>query len=309
MPSETVERTILINAPRAKVWRAITDPTEIAQWFIPTVPGAEITRSDTGTLMMHIGEMGVDFALLDIVEDGRSVTILTLPDRRLPATYTLSEESGGTRLTVSISGFDSLHDDETAVRQRITGEGWDKTLGNLQAYVQGSELPNPGATVGPLFGYWTRVRKRHAIERSIWIDAGREKVWRAITDPKQIQAWLSPATERRLTALEVGGRYFVPDAETGAEKHVEIIEKLEPPSMLLTRALPEPGMYQEALQRFTLIEEDGGTRVTILYIDAAPEWTDEIHTMMEQSSFGFGMMLDNLKAFVDGRDLPYPWGF
>ena len=79
--------------------------------------------------------------------------------------------------------------------------------------------------------------------------------------------------------------------------------------MLLTRALPEPGMYQEALQRFTLTDEDGGTRVTILYIDAAPEWTVEIHTMMEQSAFGFGMMLDNLKAFIDGRDLPFPWGF
>ena len=98
MVAQTVERSIHIDAPRAKVWRAITEPAEIVQWFIPTVPGAQISRSDKGTLMMHIGEMGVDFALLDVVEDGCRATLLTLPDRRLPATYTLNEESGGTRL-------------------------------------------------------------------------------------------------------------------------------------------------------------------------------------------------------------------
>lgn len=30
---------------------------------------------------------------------------------------------------------------------------------------------------------------------------------------------------------------------------------------------------------------------------------------MEQNAFGFGMMLENLQAFVDGRSLPYPQGF
>ena len=121
MQSGTVERNVWINAPRAKVWSAITDPVEIAQWFIPTVPGAEISRSEAGTLMMRIGEMGIDFALLDIVEDGRCATLLTLPDRRLPVTYTLEDDDGGTRLTVRVSGFDTLHDDEAATRQRITG--------------------------------------------------------------------------------------------------------------------------------------------------------------------------------------------
>jgi hypothetical protein len=30
---------------------------------------------------------------------------------------------------------------------------------------------------------------------------------------------------------------------------------------------------------------------------------------MEQNAFGFGMMLENLRAFVDGQGLPVPGGF
>lgn len=308
--SSTIERSIWINAPREKVWHAVTDPAEIPHWFVPTIPGATMSRSDTGTLMMHLGEMGVDFALLDVVAEGTSLTMRSLPDRRLPATYTLADENGGTRVTVTVSGFDALDSDGDSVdRQQLTGEGWATALANLKAHVEGADLPNPYATAGPLFGFWREVRKRHAIERSIWIDAPREKVWRAITDPKKIQSWYSPSTEWKLTALEVGGRYFIPDAETGAETRVEVIERIEPPNLFITRALPEPGMYEEAVKRYMLSDENGGTRISVLLIDYAPEWTFERHTMMEQTAFGFGMMLDNLKAVIEGRDLPFPWGF
>jgi hypothetical protein len=33
------------------------------------------------------------------------------------------------------------------------------------------------------------------------------------------------------------------------------------------------------------------------------------HPRMEENTFGFGMMLDNLKAAVEGTSLPYPGGF
>lgn len=309
MVAQTVERSIHIDAPRAKVWRAITDPAEIAQWFIPTLPGATMTRTDNGTLMIHIGEMGMDFAVLEIGEEGKSASMRSLPDRLRPATYTLDDHNGSTRVTVTVSGFDAAQDDGSNDRQRITGEGWDKTLGNLKAYIDGTDAPHPFAIIGPLFGFWREVRKRHAVERSIWIDARREKVWRAITDPKQLQAWFSPNTAWTVTSLDVGGRFYVADQEAGREKYIEVIEQIEPPSVLQTRALPEPDETSEAVKRYTLAEEDGGTRLTILYIDAAPEWTDVRLGFMEQSAFGFGMMLANLKAVVEGREVPFPWGF
>ena len=30
---------------------------------------------------------------------------------------------------------------------------------------------------------------------------------------------------------------------------------------------------------------------------------------MEQNAFGFGMMLENLQAHIEGKSLPYPGGF
>jgi uncharacterized protein YndB with AHSA1/START domain len=309
MDSQVVERSIWIEAPRAKVWKAITDPTEIAPWFIPAMPWATMSRTDNGTLMIHIGEMGMDFAVLEIGEDGKTATMRSLPDKLRPVTYSLNDHEGGTRVTVRVSGFSAPSDGDSSDRQRLTGESWDKTLGNLKAHIDGTDAPHPDALVGPLFGFWREVRKRHAIERSIWIDAKREKVWRAITDPKQLQAWFSPMTEWNLTNLDVGGRFYVNDAEAGREKYVEVIEQIEPPSLLVTRALPEPEETSEAVKRYTLAEEDGGTRLTLLYIDHAPEWTDERRAFMEQTVFGFGSMLLNVKAYMEGRELPFPYGF
>ena len=43
-----------------------------------------------------------------------------------------------------------------------------------------------------------------ALERSIWIAAPRERVWRAITDPAQTQQWFSPPTPWAMDKLDVG---------------------------------------------------------------------------------------------------------
>jgi hypothetical protein len=39
------------------------------------------------------------------------------------------------------------------------------------------------------------------------------------------------------------------------------------------------------------------------------ETPEERHQKLEQNSVGFGMMLENLEAYVLGRELPYPFGF
>ena len=63
-----------------------------------------------------------------------------------------------------------------------------------------------------------------AVERSIWIAAPRERVWRAITDPKQVEQWFSPGTPWRLSALEVGGRLSVYNPETDSDKYIQVID-------------------------------------------------------------------------------------
>jgi uncharacterized protein YndB with AHSA1/START domain len=210
---------------------------------------------------------------------------------------------------VTLTGFEALPEDTREDRFQLSGAGWEKALKNLKAYVEGETLPFPDAYVGPLFGYWREPKEKLAIERNIWIDASRERVWSAITDPKQLQQWFSPNTVWQLSKLEVGGRFYVHNDETNADMYVQIIERLDPPHQLITRTVPEPPDTVDKSTIYTLIEENGGTRLILTLIGYEPEAESSRWGHMEQDAFGFGMMLQNTKAFVEGNPLPFPWGF
>jgi uncharacterized protein YndB with AHSA1/START domain len=139
MEKIAVERSIWINAPRERVWLAVTDPQQIAQWFAPgtsfSIKGNKIS--------MRMGEMDVEVAVIEVFDPPRQITTRNLPDRTLTTTYTLEEEKGGTRFTVMESGYESLADDARQPRIEQDGKGWGMALENLQAYIDGRSLPHP----------------------------------------------------------------------------------------------------------------------------------------------------------------------
>lgn len=305
MDTGAIERSIWIAAPRERVWQAITAPEQIAQWLIPNLPGAQITQDDSDKLTIHIGPKGIDFVIIEAIDPPRQVTSRGLPDRSIATTYTLEEEGGGTLVTVAMTGFESLAEDARGDRLNLSGEGWEKALKNLKAYVDGVELPFPQAFVGPLFGYWKEPRKKLAIERSIWIHAPRERVWRAITDPEQIEKWFAPGTTFKSSGSGVGAKLYIENPETGEEMHVQILEHVEPPHRLTTRS----ASGTPHITAWTLAEENGGTRLTLTYSGYEQEPDDTRWRNMEENAFGFGMMLGNVKAFIEGVSLPQPEGF
>src|SRR5262249_22152466 len=137
-----------------------------------------------------------------------------LPDHLIATTYILDPENGGTRVSVTMSGFESLPADARQDRLAPAGAAWEKALENLKAYITGATLPFPEGYVAALFGYRRESEKSFAVERSIWIHAPRERVWTALTDPVQVEQWFSPGTSWTLTGLQVGGKLFSPDPET-----------------------------------------------------------------------------------------------
>jgi uncharacterized protein YndB with AHSA1/START domain len=146
-----------------------------------------------------------------------------------------------------------------------------------------------------------------SIERTIWIAASRERVWDAITDPEQVEQWFSPGTRWELSTMGVGGRLFVRNPETGAEMYTQIIAVFDPPARLVTRSLPNPP-DTEHVTAYTLEEEDGGTRLTMVYsFEGMPE--EKRRTFNQQSGTGFTLMLGNIKGFIEGTPLPMPGGF
>ncbi len=303
-----VERTIWIDTPRERVWQAITDPANLAQWLLPPALGAQLKRDANDTILVYMGGMEIPIAVLEEIDPPRHVRSRGLPDGVIAITYMLEEENDGTRVTVTMSGFEKLPADVRQDRIMPSGTAWEKALANLKAYVAGTTLPFPEGYVAALFGYRRESEKTFAVERSIWIAAPREQVWSAITNPIQIEKWFSPGTSWKLTALEVGGRLFIPDPETGDETNVQVIQLVDPPHRFVTHSLPaSPGSSE--VTAYLLQDEHGGTRLTITNsgYELLPE--DERWTAMEQNAFGFGMMLENLRAYLESKDLPTPGGF
>jgi uncharacterized protein YndB with AHSA1/START domain len=303
-----VERSIWIDAPRERVWQAITDPAHLAQWLLPPALGAQMKRNASGTFFVCMGDMEIPIAIQEAPKQPQQVTSRSLPDQLIATTYVLEEENGGTRVTVTMTGFEALPADAREDRLKPSGAAWEKALANLKAFVAGAELPFPQGYVAALFGFRREAKATFAVERSIWIAASPERVWHAITDPAQIEQWYSPGTSWRLSALEVGGRLFVPNEETGAEMYTQVIELIDPPHKLVMRSKPEPPATVE-VTAYTLQEEKGGTRLIITHsgYELVPE--EMRWSAMEQNAFGFGMMLENLKAHSEGKSLPYPGGF
>ncbi len=307
MDKKSVEKSIVVGAPRAKVWNAITDPAEFAKWFVPNLPGVEITKDENGKMQVMMGPMGVDFVVMQEIEPGKEASLKSLPEKVLTVTFTLEEEGKGTRVTVALSGLELLPENVREDRATRSGAAWQETLENLDAYLEGKTPPHPKAYVNPLFGNWRDHAKQISVERSIWIKASRERVWKAITDADQLTAWFSPGTQWSSSGEGVGSKVFVRNPENGEEMYGQVVEVLDPPNKMVTRMDAKPGEVSYVTE-WRLGEENGGTRLYLSYAGFELE-PDLNYDLMEQHSFGFGMMLANIKAFIEGDAMPVPGGF
>lgn len=308
MENLEIERSTFISAPRERVWQAITNPAQLEQWFLPPALGARLTSDSEGTLSVGLGPMKVNLAVLQAIEPPKQVTTIGLPDRLIGITYILEEENGGTRVRVVMRGEGSLPDGDVQERLAPSGSAWEMALANLKAYVEGVELPYQQGLLAALFGYRRESKEKYSIERSIWIAASRERVWRAISDPEQVEMWFSPGTKWGGTGSGVGGRIYVLNPETGEEMYTQVIEAVEPPHRLVTRQVPEQTDTVH-VTTWQLEEEKGGTRLMLTYSGYELEPVEARANNSEQNAFGFGMMLENLAAYVEGKALPYAMGF
>jgi uncharacterized protein YndB with AHSA1/START domain len=150
--------------------------------------------------------------------------------------------------------------------------------------------------------------KTITVERDIWIAAPRERVWKAISEPEQFDKWFSPGTHWRSTGMHVGAKFSVYDPDSDTDLYTQIIEVVDPPHRLVTRSAPEPP-ETPFVTTWTLLEENGGTRLMLHFSGYESLPDDTRRQRADQDTMGFGMMLENIKAVVEGTPLPYPQGF
>jgi uncharacterized protein YndB with AHSA1/START domain len=138
--TDRIQKTIVLRAPRSKVWRALTDSTQFGQWFgatiqDPFVPGRRVR----GAHERHVFEIDVDR-----MEPERLFSWRWQPggdpdkDPAEPTTlvvFELEEVPEGTRLTVTETGFDQLPAARRSRAYRDNDSGWTGQLENIRKYL------------------------------------------------------------------------------------------------------------------------------------------------------------------------------
>lgn len=147
--SDRIERSIVIAAPRERVWRALSDAGEFGAWFGADLAGQ---RFDAGKRARgRITIKGYDHLWFDIVvERIEPQTLLAYrwhPYAIDPAvdysqeeptlvTFTLADAPGGaTLLTVVESGFDKVPPQRRLEAFRMNSRGWEAQMACIARHV------------------------------------------------------------------------------------------------------------------------------------------------------------------------------
>ena len=142
MVPNQVEREMTIEAPIDVVWRVVTDPEHMKQWFAAE---AEL-NTETGHGRLRFQQGQVFFLHIEAFEPPRRFAYRWLREEATTATpknsmlveFTLDVDGDGTRVRVRESGFDQV-DWSDAVKAKYAEDhdhGWQRYLGLLNDYAQ-----------------------------------------------------------------------------------------------------------------------------------------------------------------------------
>jgi uncharacterized protein YndB with AHSA1/START domain len=146
--TDRIEKTVLIKAPRSRVWQAISDTKQFGEWFKVKLDGPfKAGQTIRGTITYpgyegHKMEMAVERIEPERLfsyrwhpgdpNDDYSAEPMTLVE------FTLEDVPVGTRLTIVESGFDKIPLSRRAKAFRMNDEGWNEQTQFIQRYVSQS---------------------------------------------------------------------------------------------------------------------------------------------------------------------------
>ncbi|WP_166785535.1 SRPBCC domain-containing protein [Cryobacterium cryoconiti] len=140
----TVTRTVHIEASRASVWKALTDPEVMVQWFGDGVVFAALEPGATGSI--HWDDYGsFPIEITEVVPDSSfgfrwsGIPAEKLDEYATHVRFTIADAGTGTDVTVVESGFDTLPGGTLYRRERLeqNREGWDVEFDELAILLEG----------------------------------------------------------------------------------------------------------------------------------------------------------------------------
>lgn len=145
--SDRIEKTIELKAPPARVWRALSDHREFGAWFRVALEGPFVVGEVSRGHMTYPGHEHVAWeARVTAMEPERYFAFTWHPgavdasvdysaEEPTLVEFRLEPAAGGTRLTLTESGFDRIPEHRRAEAFRMNEGGWAAQMENIRAHL------------------------------------------------------------------------------------------------------------------------------------------------------------------------------
>jgi uncharacterized protein YndB with AHSA1/START domain len=142
-----IEKKVILRAPMARVWRAITSAEEFGTWFRVKLEGAFAPGATVRGKITHPGYEHLTMEMVvDRIEPERYFAYRWHPYAIDPGVdyssepmtlveFLLEEANGGTALTIVESGFDRIPVARRAEAFRMNETGWAEQMKNIERHV------------------------------------------------------------------------------------------------------------------------------------------------------------------------------
>jgi uncharacterized protein YndB with AHSA1/START domain len=147
--ADRIERSILIEAPRERVWRALSDAGEFGTWFGANLQGQAFAPGQR--VRGPITIKGFEHVHFDVVTErvepphllsyrwhpyAIDAAVDYTQETPTLVTFTLDDAPGNaTRLTVVESGFENVPPHRRLEAFRMNDNGWDAQMRNIARHV------------------------------------------------------------------------------------------------------------------------------------------------------------------------------
>jgi uncharacterized protein YndB with AHSA1/START domain len=143
---DRIEKQVTLRASRARVWRAITDSQEFGAWFKAVIEGPFAAGQTARGRITYPGYEHLKLEMrIEKIEPEHTFSFRWHPgpeesgpdDPLVLVEIHLEEVEGGTRLTLTESGYEALSPERREAAFRSNEGGWEEQLEtNLRGHVE-----------------------------------------------------------------------------------------------------------------------------------------------------------------------------
>ena len=146
--TDRIERKVLLKAPPARVWQALSNAEEFGSWFGVDLKGKSFRPGQR--IQAQITNPGYEYIVFEVwierMEPERLMTWRWHPaavekdvdyssEPTTLVTFELQDADGGTLLSVVESGFDNVPPERRLGAFRMNSEGWEEQMKRIERHV------------------------------------------------------------------------------------------------------------------------------------------------------------------------------